>query len=891
MGTSTSKDVVTTSIKFIVWFWCLTIVSATSKQCGNNGAIFSNQVVVSKSANSAWSVAAGDLNNDGWMDIASASAGDNKISWYSNMKGKSWSGELVVSTKAKSANTVVIGDFNNDGALDLASSSQFDNKIAWYNNTDGFGNYSQEIVVATNAFGAKSVAVGDFDSDGWQDLTAAFTNFIVWYKNFNGTHFSEQKIVYKERSVLSGMFSLCVMVGDFNNDGWSDIVSATDTTIAWHPNMDGKGKFGQPHIVSYSAQWAYSLAVGDLNGDGWMDLASASLIDNKIAWYENMQGTFNISDQHIVSRAASGAYGVTLGDLNNDSSLDIISASGDSVLWYMNKDGTGIFSDGKIVTVKTRNAQDVAVGDFTHNGFLDIASASQGDSKVAMYKNFGPCCPASYVERLFPDEGSSGDCSYCQSCPEGKHADAIQKTCQVNEDLTDVFIFGMSFTILVLIIVFVMYSYLKGHFEGLLNDIDIDPLQLLHFIIDPNVLHIHGLICSGGNGRIYKATWGSMNTVVAAKEIMAYEALVEEFEQEVRMLATLQHPSILRIYGVCIKPAEMCKDTCTKLPNICNDHKEHHYMVTEFAPHGSLKGIINAAKKIADIIQENECEWAGSESKNSMIQLPFTKVQALEWALQISSGIAFLHSRRTIHRDIKPGNILLNDANKALITDFGTVRHVGTEGSESYTLRSQSKEEQDVNEGNEGNEGKEEPTLNAMQHESETEEKNDVEMPKPRMTPNTGTPEFMAPEQFGRSYSYPVDAWAFGITLIQLFTLKDPYGDEHGLGLMVRIKKKEIHPIQVSLNDVPDPDVLNIINQCLSVDPKKRPTFKQIERRLKKSLKNCVGGKKRVVRVVQVASQKQSQDPKKRPLLSKNNYNSINSTDSSLFGRDPETGW
>ena len=873
--------VTTSSIKFIfVWFWCLTIVSATSNECGNNGAIFGNQVVVSLSANSAWSVAAGDLNNDGWMDIASASAGDNKIAWYSNMKGKSWSGELVVSTKAISANTVVVGDFNNDGASDLASSSQFDNKIAWYNNTDGNGTFSQEIIVATNAIGAKSVAVGDFDGNGWLDLTAAYDQFIVWYKNLNGTNFTEQIIVFKE-DVLSGKYPTSVVVGDFNNDGWLDIASASDTTIAWHQNMDGKGKFGQPpHIVSYLAPRAYSLAVGDLNGDGWMDLASASLIDNKIAWYENMQGAFNISDQHIVSNTASEAYGLILGDLNNDSSLDIISASGDRILWYNNKDGTGTFSDGKIVTVYARNARDVTVGDFNKNGFLDIASASQGDSKIAIYKNFGPCCPTSYVERLFPDEGSSGDCSYCQSCPEGKHADAIQKTCQVNEDLTNVFIFGMSFTIFVLIIVFVMYSYLKGHFEGLLNDIDIDPLQLLHFIIDPNVLHIHGLICSGGNGRIYKATWGSMNTVVAAKEIMAYEALVEEFEQEVRMLATLQHPSILRVYGICTKPAEMCKD-----------HKEHTYMVTDFAQNGSLEDTINAAKKIADIIQENERKWAGSESKNSMIQLPFTKVRALEWALQISSGIAFLHSRRTIHRDIKPGNILLNDANKALITDFGTVRHVGSEGSESYTLRSQSKEEQDVNEGNEGKEGKEEPTLNAMQHESETEEKNDVEMPKPRMTPNTGTPEFMAPEQFGRSYSYPVDAWAFGITLIQLFTLKDPYGDEHGLGLMVRIKKKEIHPIQVSLNDVPDPDVLNIINQCLSVDPKKRPTFKQIERRLKKSLKNCVGGKKRVVRVVQVASQKQSQDPKKRPLLSKNNYNSINSTDSSLFGRDPETGW
>ena len=107
---------------------------------------------------------------------------------------------------------------------------------------------------------------------------------------------------------------------------------------------------------------------------------------------------------------------------------------------------------------------------------------------------------------------------------------------------------------------------------------------------------------------------------------------------------------------------------------------EHKYIVTEFAPHGTLENAIEDAIAVVKIIKETD---------SKVIQMPFTKIQALEWALQIASGMTFCHKRGFIHRDLKPENILLNESYKALVADLGTVRNTGSgknpDGSSSLT--------------------------------------------------------------------------------------------------------------------------------------------------------------------------------------------------------------
>ena len=97
-----------------------------------------------------------------------------------------------------------------------------------------------------------------------------------------------------------------------------------------------------------------------------------------------------------------------------------------------------------------------------------------------------------------------------------------------------------------------------------------------------------------------------------------------------------------------------------------------------------------------------------------------------------------------------------------------------------------------------------------------------------------------APEQFHQEYSYQIDVWAFGVTLCRLFSLKWPYPSDIGLNdLIFAVGTGALRPNFLEEDDVPDPDVLNVVNQCLLFDPLKRPTFVEIVKRLGVSLDNC----------------------------------------------------
>jgi len=81
-------------------------------------------------------VIAADMDNDGDMDIVSASANDNTIAWYENdgAADPSWTASNIA-TSADNARSVFAADMDNDGDLDILSASQNDNTIAWYENS------------------------------------------------------------------------------------------------------------------------------------------------------------------------------------------------------------------------------------------------------------------------------------------------------------------------------------------------------------------------------------------------------------------------------------------------------------------------------------------------------------------------------------------------------------------------------------------------------------------------------------------------------------------------------------------------------------------------------------------------------------------------------------
>ena len=88
---------------------------------------------------------ASDIDNDGDMDLASTSFGDNKVAWYENIDGKGTFGpQQNVTTDANGASNIFASDVDNDGDIDLISTSVNDYKTVWYENIDGKGTFDHK---------------------------------------------------------------------------------------------------------------------------------------------------------------------------------------------------------------------------------------------------------------------------------------------------------------------------------------------------------------------------------------------------------------------------------------------------------------------------------------------------------------------------------------------------------------------------------------------------------------------------------------------------------------------------------------------------------------------------------------------------------------------------
>ena len=95
-----------------------------------------------------------------------------------------------------------------------------------------------------------------------------------------------------------------------------------DNLIAWYENKDGKGTFGLQRAISrkaYGGQWVHAT---DIDGDGDLDVLSASTDDNgthddKVAWYENLDGKGRFGDEQIITTKAIGAMSVHAADVDN----------------------------------------------------------------------------------------------------------------------------------------------------------------------------------------------------------------------------------------------------------------------------------------------------------------------------------------------------------------------------------------------------------------------------------------------------------------------------------------------------------------------------------------------------------------------------------------------
>src|SRR5262249_28964580 len=239
----------------------------------------------------------------------------------------------------------------------------------------------------------------------------------------------------------------------------------------------------------------------------------------------------------------------------------------------------------------------------------------------------------------------------------------------------------------------------------------------------------------GGQGVVFRARQKSLNRIVALKVIRlgqwASKVHLKRFRLEAEAAARLEHPGIVPIHEV-------------------GERDGSCYFSMKFVEGGQLDEVVR--------------------------RTPMSIRQAAELIARVARTVHYAHEHGILHRDIKPGNILLDAKSEPHLTDFGLARLVESESSVTQTL--------------------------------------DV----------LGTPSYMAPEQAvgnNAAVGSATDVYGLGAVLYQLLTGQPPFAGGTTYETIKLLENTEPRPPRL-LNPKIDRDLSTICLKCLEKDPKRR---------------------------------------------------------------------
>ncbi|KAJ3509800.1 hypothetical protein NLJ89_g5027 [Agrocybe chaxingu] len=269
-------------------------------------------------------------------------------------------------------------------------------------------------------------------------------------------------------------------------------------------------------------------------------------------------------------------------------------------------------------------------------------------------------------------------------------------------------------------------------------------------------------IGAGAFGSVYLALNLDNGTLMAVKEIKFQELsglpnLYSQIKDELSVMEMLHHPNVVEYYGIEV-------------------HRDKVYIFEEYCQGGSL----------AALLEHGRIEDEG------IIQV---------YTMQLLEGLAYLHSRGVIHRDIKPDNILLDHEGVIKYVDFGAAKVL----ARNQRTVHRSRRAADL------------PNANGMGNFNVAAISNGL----------TGTPMYMSPEVIKndkRGRHGAMDIWSLGCVVLEFATGKKPWSNlDNEWAIMFHIGVATQHP------PLPEPDQLSdlgisFIKRCLTIDPVLRPS-------------------------------------------------------------------
>lgn len=375
-----------------------------------DGALTPEGVEISEDPSITMSVAWGDIDGDGDLDLALGNhSGSNKV--YINNYGEldssnPWSDEQ----ENDNTYSIAWADMDGNGYLDLIVGNYGSfNKI--YFNQDGVLQ-KNNVWTDNKNDNTRSIAVGDVDGDGDIDLAVG-----------NGGHENEgcpsqQNRLYLNHLKQDGSFKL------IPTDIFAGTASCT-YSLAWgdvdNKSTNGRfllelavGNYGAPNKVYYFTlndreelqlqpvawtdevnDFTRSVAWGDVDGDGYIDLATVSSVvpligvpqDGQIKIYPNTGGILE-KEKMWISAVSPSIQSVAWGDVDGDGNLDLAASVTDSSHNRLYRNHGGPFTSGNLWTsVDSDRTSSIAWGDLDNDGDLDLIAGNVGPNKTYVNRN------------------------------------------------------------------------------------------------------------------------------------------------------------------------------------------------------------------------------------------------------------------------------------------------------------------------------------------------------------------------------------------------------------------------------------------------------------------------------------------------------------------------